>query len=246
MISKSELKFIRSLKIKKYRQAASAFLIEGEKNVLELIQSDFNIQRIVGTDSFFQAHPECKNHENAVGASSKEVADMSSFKSNESVIAVAEMKTFDQELFETSKFILALDGLSDPGNLGTIIRTADWFGFDQIVCSLDSVDLYNPKVISATMGSFTRIKVAYCDLPSYLKKYNGIAIGAEMNGEPLNKIPSNQPIIIVMGSESHGISPTVKKELDFSVTIPRFGGAESLNVGIATGILCHHMASLNP
>ncbi len=213
---------------------------------MELINSDFVLRHIVGSESFFSSHPDLEGHAKAVKTTAKVISSISSFSTNDQVVAVAEIKTYDLSDLDQSKTTLALDGIADPGNLGTIIRTLDWFGLDQLFLSSSSVDVYNPKTVSATMGSFTRIKVAQGDLPGFCRNFKGVKVGAQMTGDSPKRLSMRQePILLVMGSESHGISSPVLEMLDYSVTIPRIGRAESLNVGIATGILCHEMVSKN-
>lgn len=162
---------------------------------------------------------------------------------NDQALAVVKMKEFDLSIMHSAPVVLALDGINDPGNLGTIIRTMDWFGLRHLVCSPDTVEFYNPKTIHSTMGSFTRVQFAYADLSGFLAAHPGRKVGAQMQGTPVHEWKPALPTVLVMGSESHGIRPEVQAQLDDSVTIPRLGQAESLNVGVATGILCHHLMS---
>jgi TrmH family RNA methyltransferase len=243
MVSKSELKFIRSLKIKKYRTGEQRFLVEGEKNVLELLSSDFVVDKLFVSPQFLEKHRnECASVHYSV-VSGRDLAAMSSLVTNEQALAIVKMKDYAGEQLNTSGILIGLDGINDPGNLGTIIRTMDWFGLHHLVCSEDTVDFYNPKVISATMGSFTRVHVVYTDLSAFLKSYGGLKVSAEMNGSPLEAFNPVKPMIMVMGSESHGVRAQVQPLLDARVTISKFGQAESLNVGIATGIICHHLVT---
>ncbi|MFT7233587.1 MAG: TrmH family RNA methyltransferase [Cyclobacteriaceae bacterium] len=244
MVSKNQSKFIKSLKIKKYRNLERCFLVEGRKNVLELIYSEFDIRWIIGTREFIAAN-ELKfkkiPREHILEASASVLSDLGTFSSNQDCIAVAEMKDNDILNFSMTKHLFVLDGVGDPGNLGTIIRTLDWFGYDQLVCSLDTAEFYNPKVINSTMGSFGRVKVFYTELEIFLDNYKSVKkYGADMEGiDPTSITPLGKPVMIIMGSESHGISKTVTSHLDQKISIPRIGRAESLNVGIATGILAY-------
>ena len=238
MISKKELKFIRSLKIKKYRTAEKCFLVEGEKNLLELLKADYKIKRLLLTKDFVGKFGDDVNLSYHI-VNEKELAIASSLMTNDQGLAVVEMRTFSVNDLNLDNRIFVLDGIKDPGNLGTVIRTLDWFGFDQLVCSEETVDQFNPKVIGATMGSFTRVKMVYCDLIKFLQDYNGIKIGAEMRGDDIINFRKVNSCAIVLGSESHGISQPVRDLLDHSITIPKVGRAESLNVGVAAGILCH-------
>jgi len=240
MLSRKDQKFIKSLKVKKYRTSEKCFLVEGAKNVQELLDSDFQIEMVIGTEEFFAKKIR-------VGSLRKEVikadllSQLSTFKTNHDGLAVAKMKDFTNEPADTSYHLFALDGVGDPGNLGTIIRTLDWFGFSQIVCSEDCAEFYHPKVINSSMGSFTRINPYYCDLPKFVADSKLPAFGADMDGDSIHEIALDGPSIFVMGSESHGISKEVAKYLESRVSIPRVGKAESLNVAMATGIIASHL-----
>lgn len=244
MVSKNQSKFIKSLKIKKYRVKESMFLVEGKKNVLELLKSDFEIHLLLGTEVFLFNHLgqfKTLSKQQVVQASDKELSDLGTFATNQDCLAVVKMKPEKQRDVDFSKHVFVLDGVSDPGNLGTIIRTLDWFGFDQILCSTNSADFYNPKTINSTMGSFTRVSVSYDDISEFLKSkpVGVLSYGAEMEGENPANINLRQPSIIVFGSESHGISNEVGVLLDKKISIPGKGAAESLNVGIAAGIISY-------
>ena len=243
MLSGKEQKVIKSLKVKKYRTRERRFLVEGTKNVLELLNSDFNIELLAGTKPFFEAHYRSVQSYRCEVIKPNLLTQISSFKANDSVLAVAKMlpdRTMEKKL-KDSLFIL--DGIRDPGNLGTIIRTLDWFGFDRLVCSPDSAEFYSPKVISGTMGSFTRVRVVYKDLVTFLPKFHSVPIYCtDMRGEDINKAKLINPCIIVMGSESHGVSEPVAKLASKSLGIPGEGKyTNSLNVGVATGIIASHL-----
>ncbi len=241
MISKSELKRVKSLKVKKYRLREKRFIVEGAKNVLELIKSSYDVETILCSEDFYQKNQEDLSNCNAEVVSAKTLNDVGSFKNNDSCIAVVHLKEHSINKLDLGKQLFVLDGVSDPGNLGTIIRTLDWFGFNQLVCSQDSAELHNPKVINSTMGSFTRVKVCYVDLGNFLDQCDLPKYGAEMEGLNLFEMSIDKPSIIVMGSESHGISETVKSKLDHSINVPKYGNAESLNVAIATGIIAGYL-----
>lgn len=242
MISKNELKSIRSLKNKKYRESEKRFLVEGTKNVLELLKSDFRVEKILGTEEFQKDYSTTLDKTKFSLVTKKELKSVSTLATNESCLAVVHQKKFTLSDIDKSKTIFVLDGINDPGNLGTIIRSVDWFGFDQIVCSKGSVEFYNPKVILSSMGSFTRVKVIHSNLNAFLDDCPSLKVGADMNGQNLKQWVINEPIIVVMGSESHGISPEVKTGLDEVISISGSGSAESLNVGVATGIIAAKIA----
>ncbi|WP_425392397.1 TrmH family RNA methyltransferase [Ekhidna sp.] len=240
MLSRKEQKFIKSLKVKKYRVREKRFLVEGAKNVRELLHSDFEIEMVIGTEEYFSLNLETGNHRNEI-VKADLLAQLGTFKTNEDALAVAKTKQWNLEDIVADDHLFVLDGVSDPGNVGTIIRTLDWFGFSQLVCSLDCAEFYHPKVINSTMGSFTRVKVIPTDLKPFFDQNKQHVYSAEMDGESLSGIQINEPSVIVMGSESHGVSEITQKHVDQKITIPRHGGAESLNVGIATGIIAGHL-----
>lgn len=218
-------------------------MVEGEKNILELLNADYKIKRLLTTKDFLRKYEKSIDSLPYAEVTVKELADVSSLVTNNQSLAVVEMKSFSIKDLDLSGHLFVLDGIRDPGNLGTIIRTIDWFGFNQLVCSEDTVELYNPKTINATKGSFVRIKTVYCDLEEFIINYDGMKIGAEMTGTRIDEYRNTKPSMIIMGSESHGITKSVKAHLDQSVSIPKLGGAESLNVGVAIGILCHVLTS---
>lgn len=218
-------------------------MVEGRKNVLEAILSGYTARYILGTSEFINRNAEelKKVLTLTIECKADELTDLGTFQTNNDCIGVFEMKEGSITDISFDDHLLALDGVGDPGNLGTIIRTADWYGIKHVICSEDCADIYNPKVINSTMGSFTRVNVHYVNLMQFIKKSQIPAIGADLNGVNINDWQTKKPQLLVMGSESHGISAEVSEVLTNKVTIPRIGGAESLNVGIATGILCHHM-----
>ncbi len=236
MISGKQAKFIKSLKLKKYRKQERKFLVEGYKSVKELLKSDFTILQLLCTEQYAE---EFINHDPLV-VSQRQLEALGSLKSNDSCLAVAEMKDLIQNV-RTDSHILVLDGISDPGNLGTIIRTADWFGFDQIIVGEDTAELYNPKVIMSSMGSFTRVNLIVKDLPEYLKKLDCPIYGMDMKGDSLDGFHPHEPSVFVLGGEANGLSESVSELLTGRLSIRRLGGAESLNVAMAAGILMHHL-----
>ncbi|MEQ6166630.1 RNA methyltransferase [Ekhidna sp.] len=240
MLSRKEQKFIKSLKVKKYRMREKCFLIEGAKNVQELLKSDFDIEMILGTEEFFSLNLKSGDHRNEI-VTAEMLQQLGTFKTNEDALAIARTKSYDLDTLSFDDHIFVLDGVGDPGNVGTIIRTLDWFGFDQLICSSDCAEFYHPKVINSTMGSFTRVKVVSCELENFYQNNNLPVYAADMDGNPLDRINQKEPLVMVMGSESHGVSPITLQNMEARITIPRFGGAESLNVGIATGILAGHL-----
>jgi len=243
MISLSQIKSYKSLQIKKYRQQAQKFLVEGSKSVLELLDSDFKIEIILTTSQFLTKYGDfLKNYAgNIEEVSEKVISRISQLKTNESVLAVVNMPSHTDLSYTFKNNIVALDSISDPGNLGTILRIADWYGIRTILASEKTVDIYNPKAIQASMGSFTRVKVYYGDLKTYIQKFDKPVIGTYMKGEDVHDFQLRDPSIILFGSESHGIDPKLESLVDHKLTIPRIGQAESLNVAISCAIVLDNL-----
>ncbi|GHB77183.1 RNA methyltransferase [Persicitalea jodogahamensis] len=243
MLSKNQIKYINSLKIKKYRQQSGAFVVEGSKSVLELLASDYQTEFVVATQEFLQKYGSNSSHTaaNWIVATTAEMDRLGTFQSNDACLAVAKTKENVFLRVQLGEYGLMLDDVRDPGNLGTILRIADWYGITKIICSPSTTDFYNPKVIAASKGSFTRVQAHYTDLPKFVEDLpdQQKLIGAFLDGESLYDFSfPRQGGYIVMGNESRGIGPEVAQHITHRVTIPRFGGAESLNVGIATAVLC--------
>ena len=235
MISKNQLKLIRQLGQKKYRKQYNQYLVQGEKNVLELLNSPLKAVDIFATQAFINTHQNQFPEVDFTPAEEESLTKASTLVSNNAAIAVVDMPKAD--LPNNTGLILALDGVSDPGNLGTIIRVADWYGIQHIVTSTDSADAYNPKTISATMGSFVRVSVSQVELPEYLQTLNMPIYGAFLDGQSVHTTDLSAKGVLLMGSESHGIREQCAKLVSEKITIPAFGEAESLNVAMATGII---------
>ncbi|MEO2266761.1 RNA methyltransferase [Pseudoalteromonas pernae] len=238
MLSKNQQKYLRQLGQKKYRKQHQEFLVQGTKNVLELLQSEHPVAQLFASDAFIAQHRSLitsrLNARDIHEADETELCKVSTLVTNNDAIAVAPMA--HTEIVPTP-WQLALDGVGDPGNLGTIIRLADWYGFEHVLLSANCADPYNPKVISATMGSFTRVTCQEVNLPEYLSQANKPIYGAFLGGENLHSTNFSEQGILVMGSESHGISEAVAEHITQRITIMGYGGAESLNVAIASGII---------
>lgn len=236
-LTRNEIKFIKSLQDKKTREAEKLFVVEGIKPVSELLMhSNFKIKAIYTTRDQAISIPDQLPHHRI---SETELERISGLVSPNVVLAVAEMPEPSEDL-PNEDLTLILDEIKDPGNLGTILRTADWFGIQHVTASFNSVDLFNPKVVQASMGAVFRVNYKTKDLINYLtelKKAGYELVGADLEGVSIYDFKASSKTAIVMGSESHGISPEVKKLLNKSVTIPKFGKTESLNVAIATGII---------
>lgn len=234
MLSKNKIKFLKSLQSKKSRDEHYLFVVEGEKGVSELLQNQENLlQEIYYTAAF---HAQDFMFEKWIGGliSEQELKQISGLKTPNKIFAVC--KQFDYE-WQDFPFVLALDDIQDPGNLGTLIRLADWYGVEAIVCSKNSVDCYNPKVVQATMGSLFRVKLFYTDLSNFLKEQDKCIYGAVMHGENVYDKKLQAEGVLVLGNEGNGISHEIQALLQEKITIPKKGNAESLNVGTAGAIL---------
>ena len=239
MITSNQKKFVKSLAQKKYRAEYNCFVVEGVKLVEELLQSDFEVMEIYATSNWMENNPSVDSEQ----VSSKDLSIISSFKTANEVLAVVKQKQFFT-LDYSKHFSIALDNVQDPGNLGTIIRTADWFGIKTVVCSVDTVDVYNPKVIQATMGSLFRVNVVCIDLIEFFEQNSGLSVyGALLDGDNVYQKKLNKKgSVLLMGNESKGISETLLPFITDKILIPKIGQAESLNVSTATAILCAEFA----
>lgn len=247
MLSKNKIKFIHALARKKIRDQKRSFLVEGNKMVLEAIRSDHDIELICATEDFLKSNRIPGNAACEISLVSKEELQQASLlQSPQNALAVVKMIEIRfQPSSVLNTFSLALDCIQDPGNMGTIIRIADWFGIGQLLCSENTVDHYNPKVIQASMGAVFRVKVHYLDLETTLKEATeaGVPVfGTFLNGENLYTHPLSKQGILVMGNEGNGISPGVKRFITERLLIPSFPEgqktSESLNVASATAICC--------
>lgn len=241
MLSKNTLKFIKSLHQKKFRKQEQAFFVEGSKNVTELLRSNFEITHLLITPKFGSAYMDLIKQYSGdlIEVSEQLLESLGAFKSNTSALAVAKSRQEVPFSVQSGELVLALDDVRDPGNLGTIIRIADWYGISKIVLSPQTADFYNPKVLQASMGSFTRIQFFYQQLDVFLENNSNIPIyGAFLEGENIHQTQLTPDGILVMGNESNGVSPEVARRIAYKITIPSFGQAESLNVAVATAIIC--------
>jgi RNA methyltransferase, TrmH family len=236
-LSKNKIKWIRSLRLKKNRDKASLFIVEGEKMVNEIIREwGAQIELLCVSD-------ENVNYSGEIYlVNEKIMKEISLHKTPGRSLAVVKKPTFDDK---ESSFILAVDGIQDPGNLGTIIRTADWFGIHEIVCSIDTVDVFNPKVIQSSMGSIFRMKLSYLELSDYLQNVKLPIYGALLEGDNVYEKSFERNGVIVVGNEGQGISEKIKPFIQNTIYIPNFGNAESLNVSIATGIILSEFSRKN-
>ncbi len=243
MISKNTIKLIKSLAHKKFRLQEKLFLVEGDKNVAEVLKSKFKVEQLYATSDFLNLNnPHVVNTTSIIEVSKDDIDRASLLKSPQNSLAVCKLPD-DFSLPEAiSDLAIFLDGIQDPGNLGTIIRICDWFGISQLFGTQDTVDMFNPKVIQATMGSFCRvqiIKTSFDKIAQIAKKSGALIMGTFMNGNNIyrEELPSNA--LLVMGNEGNGIRPEIEKFIEIKISIPSFtSGAESLNVAMATAIIC--------
>lgn len=249
MISKNTIQLIRSLHHKKFREEHGLFIAEGSKLVNELLKSTFRVKGIYGdktwVDLFLNENPDPLVLPQPVNE--QEMSRITALVSPGPVLAVFQIPERDlSEIVTEGHITLVLDGIQDPGNLGTIIRVADWFGIRQVICSEECVDVFNPKVVQATMGSIVRVPVYYTQLDSFLDRNQNIPVyGMYLDGENLYRAPLTQEAIIVIGSEARGISATLESRIHRRITIPPGGKpentashAESLNAAVAAALVC--------
>ena len=242
MPTKNTIKQIASLRQQKFRKELGLFVVEGRKMVEELLHSDFETEGVYASEAFLAEYP---SFSKAEIVSEMQMEQMSGLDTPPGILAVVRIPE-QGEIKTTSQLVLALDGIANPGNMGTLIRTAEWFGIHDVVCSMDCVELWNPKTVQATMGSLFRMKVWKTDLADYLRhaQSDGKAVyGALLEGENLFQMKAKSEGILVIGSESHGIRADVLPCITHPVTIPRVGGSatESLNAAVAGAILMAEM-----
>lgn len=232
MLSKSQKKAVQSLGLKKNRQAQELFIVEGVKMVEELLNSSYAVEKIFAVDEWKANNSTV----DAISVTEKELASISSLKTPNEVLAVVRQQ---YNVYRNKDLTIVLDGIQDPGNMGTIIRTADWFGIENIVCSSNCVDVYNPKVVQATMGSLFRVNIFYKALDAFFEEHREHHVyGATLTGKSIYEQPlSAEKAILVLGNESKGISREIIPFITQSIKIPRYGSAESLNVAVAAAVI---------
>ncbi len=244
MLSKSNISFLQSLQHKKFRKEHGLFLVEGYKSVTEFVNSAYQIEAVYHTADIAPKMLKLSQKINSIEISSAAMEKITALKTAPDVVAVVKIPQWPvlNAISLNKKFSIVLDAIQDPGNMGTIIRTADWFGIENIICSEDCVEVYNPKVVQATMGSLSRMNVYYVDLPQILAGTKLPVYGALLNGENIYTTNFGTEGLIVMGNEGNGLSDEVKQLVTKAITIPRGGEAESLNVAIATAIFCSEIS----
>ena len=234
MLTKAELARLRSLREKKHREDLGLFVVEGEKVVAELLAAKFSFAEIYATPAWAGA----KTH----AVSADEMARASHFPAPSSVLAVGKISRVPLAPSALDRGLtLALDGVQDAGNVGTLIRIADWFAFDRVVLSPDCADLFHQKTINASMGSFARVATHTTDLAEAFAATKIPILGCELAGDDVHALPALRDAIVVIGSEGRGLSPAVAARVTRRVTIPKFGGAESLNAATAAAIVCDNL-----
>lgn len=243
MLGKSQAKYIQSLGQKKVRDEEGVFIAEGPKIVAELLASaNAKIQQLYALPAWIKAnHKDCNGVE-LVEADEKDLEKISQLTTPNQVLAVIKKFEINGDVQTKGTVTIVLDTIQDPGNLGTIIRIADWFGIGQIICSNDCADMYNSKVVQSTMGSIARVNLFYTDLVAWLQEQKDVFIyAAALEGQNVTAMKKINEGLIVIGNESKGISPSIVELVDVRITIPRKGSAESLNAAVATGIILSHI-----
>ncbi|MBC7384405.1 MAG: RNA methyltransferase [Bacteroidia bacterium] len=238
MLTKADIKFVKSLNEKSNRYANKLFVAEGNKSVIDLLRSKINVTRLYTNENWLNlfANLVGKNTEITL-VSQIEMTHLSNLQSSREVIALCKIPELLPDVNLFKGMTIVLDTLQDPGNLGTIIRVADWYGIKNILCSKQTADCYNPKVVQATMGSICRVNLYYVDLPEWLPKMKQPILAAGLEGISAHKYTFPKDVILVIGNEGSGISDGLKTFIHQTISIPKVGSAESLNAAIAASIM---------
>ncbi len=247
MLTNAQLKHLQSLKLKRDRQNYGEFIIEGDKLVTEALLENVEIKLICAEKQWISLHQHAiPSTVRVEEVTVKQLEKISSLSTPQSVIAmIAQPANANGLTAEKQKWTIVLDNIQDPGNLGTIIRSADWFGITTIICSKNCVDQYNPKAVQASMGSIFRVKMRYTDIEQFLKKTPIKKYAAMLDGKNISTMQFGKEGILVIGSESHGITDAVLQLCDEKITIGKTGKAESLNAAVATSILIYRIVAGN-
>ncbi len=241
MITKAQVKHIQSLDDKKYRHEHGQFVVEGDKMVTELLSSDLNIIELYALEEWFKSNDIRDKKTTLIPVQPFELERISSLTTPNKVLAIASMPVWPSSI---ATLAILLDGIQDPGNLGSIIRIADWYAIDTVYCSENSADAFNAKVIQASMGSVFRIRVEKCDLIHLIKLNSDIpSYVTVLEGKDINLFSKITRGFIIIGNESKGVREEIKNLSHHKISIKRKGLAESLNAAVATGIICHCMLS---
>ena len=239
MPTKADLQRLRALRDKKHREALGLFVVEGEKVVAELLAAGFPFLELHATPAWTGRRTHV--------LTADEMARASHFPTPSSILAVGKISRppLDPGALDRG-LTLALDGVQDPGNVGTLLRLADWFAFDRVLLSPDCADLFHQKVINASMGSFARVRAHTVDLAAVLAATSAPVLGCDLAGDDVHTLPPHRDAVVVIGSEGRGLSPAVAARITRRLTIPRLGGAESLNAAVAAAIVCDNLRRLAP
>ncbi len=245
MLVKTKVKYIQTLGQKKYREASGQFIAEGPRLIQDILDANAeSIEEIFALDTWIKMNENLPAHLKVTPITTIELEKISQLTTPHEVLAIVNQSDSTGPINTKGEWVLALDGIRDPGNLGTLIRNADWFGVKQVVCSLDSVDLYNPKTVQATMGSIARVKVFYRDLEEWLYALQDAHIyAATLDGKDIGKVGKQPEGVIIIGNEANGISPSVLNRANVKITIPGKGKGESLNAAVAAGIILSHLVN---
>lgn len=246
MLSKTQVKYIQSLSHKKFRDEEGVFIAEGPKTVAEILdEKPSAVRHIYALKDWLGADRNLVKNIDAgclTEVTEVELEKISNLSTANQVFAIVDKLPLQEDIDCKTQLVIALDGIQDPGNLGTIIRIADWFGIKHIVCSKDCADIYNPKVVQSTMGSIVRVNILYADLGNFLNKQKDIEIlAAALEGMPVQKIKGLTNGVLLIGNESKGISSELLKYASEKITIPQIGKVESLNAAVATGIILSYL-----
>lgn len=238
MLSKAQIKYIQSLQHKKYRQKSGQFIAEGDKIVPELLTGGMMVREVYATAAWIERHDALlKGDVPFIEVDEQLLKQLSALSTPNQALALVDIP-YAAPLTLKGNVSLALETIQDPGNMGTLIRIADWFGIKQLICTRDCVDVYNPKTIQSTMGSIARVNIVEADLIPLLQQGGVASYAATLHGTDITQYSKLAEGIILIGNESKGLSDEVIGASTHKITIPRLGGAESLNAGIAAGIIC--------
>ncbi|HTJ78346.1 MAG TPA: RNA methyltransferase [Rariglobus sp.] len=237
MLTKARITRLRALREKKHREADGLYVVENPKVVAELLAAGVTFAELYATAAW-KSPPHALTSE----ITADEIARISHFPTPSEVFAVGRIERAPLPAGALAHGLtLALDGIQDPGNVGTLLRVSDWFAFDRVLLSPDCADLFSQKVINASMGSFARVKTFTVDLPETLAQANTPVLGCDLGGDDVHALPALRDAVVVIGSEGQGLSDAVRKCVTHYVTIPKYGGAESLNAGVAAAIVCDNL-----
>lgn len=243
MLVKSKVKYIQSLGQKKFREPEGVFIAEGPKIVKELLEDETaEVKQVYAVKDWIDENKIILGRTEIIEITEAELEKISQLTTPNKVIAIVQQFNAGKNIVTKGRITLALDGIQDPGNLGTIIRIADWYGVEQIICSSGCVDVYNPKVVQSTMGSIARVKIFYTDLKEWLAAQKDIRIYVTaLEGQDVTVMKKLQEGIIIIGNESKGIDPAILEFANVKITILQKGKAESLNAAVAVGIVLSHL-----